>query len=215
MRNKMINSVCTLAIGAVLLGAIPVRAEEPSPRTKLAKSMNDIRIETTATRDQLKTAVAALDALTKQKKGDLKPSYDAFVAEVKKTHDAAAWTSSRVGNMDSSSKDYFGAWQTEVAGISNESLRKNAQKRLEAVRKSYDNVIVSLRQATVEFKPFLSDLDDVQKALANDTTPGGIKAIRGTAKNATNGEKKVNRCVSEAIDLLAGMEKALSSQAGN
>ena len=194
MRNKISNSVCTLVIGAVLLGASLGRAEEttPSARTKLASSIKDIRIETTATRDQLKTAVSALDALTKQKKGDLKPSYDAFVAEVKKTHDAADQTASRVGNMDTSSKDYFGAWQIEIAGISNESLRKNAQKRLEAVRKSYDNVIASLRQATVEFKPFLSDLDDVQKALANDTTIGGINAIRGTAKSATSGEKNKN-----------------------
>jgi hypothetical protein len=213
----MINSLCTLAIGAVLLGASTGRAQEttPSPRAKLASSIRDIRIETTATRDQLKTAVSALDALTKQKKGDLKPSYDAFVVEVKKTHAAADQTTSRAVAMDASSKDYFGAWQNEVAGISNESLRKNAQKRLEAVRKSYDEVIVTLRKATIEFKPFLSDLDDVQKALANDTTVGGINAIRGTAKNATRGEVKVNRHISDAIEQLLSMEKALSSQAGN
>ena len=114
--------------------------------------------------------------------------------------------------MESASKEYFGAWQNDVTGIAKESLRKNAQRRLDDVRKSYDKVIASLRQATVEFKPFLSDLDDVQKTLANDVTVGGVKAIRGTANDATGNARKVLRYVNDAIDELGRMEKALSSQ---
>jgi Mg2+ and Co2+ transporter CorA len=214
MRNKVINSICALAIGAVVLAPSLGRAQETSanPQAKLAGATKDIRLEAVNTRDQLKASVDALDALTKQKSGDLRPAYDTFVEEVKRTHDAAGQTAARAASMDSASKDYFGTWQTDVSGIAKESLRKNAQRRLDDVRKSYDKVIASLRQATVAFKPFLSDLDDVQKTLANDVTVGGVKAIRETASDAAKAQRKVLRNVNDAIDQLASMEKALSSQ---
>jgi hypothetical protein len=214
MRNKVIDSICTLAIGAVVLAPNLGRAQEmsESPQTKLASSIKDIRLETINTRNQLTLAVNALTALTRQKSGDLRPAYDAFVAEVKGTHTAAEQTAARAASMDSASKDYFGTWQDDVSGIAKESLRKNAQRRLDDVRKNYDKVIASLRQATVEFKPLLSDLDDVQKTLANDVTVGGVKSIRGTANDATGIAKKVHRYINNAINQVASMEKALSSQ---
>ena len=116
--------------------------------------------------------------------------------------------------MESTSKDYFGTWQTDVAGIANESLRKRAQRRLDDVRKSYDKVIASLRQAGVAFKPYLSNLDDVQKTLANDITPGGVNAVRSTVREANGNEKRVLRYVNDAIDELSRMERELSSQKG-
>jgi hypothetical protein len=179
---------------------------------KLAASIAETRTETVRTRDQLQQTVNALNALTTQKKGDLRESYNTFAAEVKNTQAAALATSARAQSMETASKDYFGTWQTEIAGLANASLRKKAQKRLEAVRKSYDKVIVSLREAAEKFKPFLSNLDDVQKALANDITPGGVKAVRGTARDADFHMRKVHWAINDGIKELDSMEKALSSE---
>ena len=44
-----------------------------------------------------------------------------------------------------------------INAISNASLKKKAQKRLDAVRKSYDKVGRELVQACDKFRPFLSD----------------------------------------------------------
>ena len=217
MRNIVISSICALVVGTVVF--VPSRAgaqgTTDTPQAKLAGASKDIRLETVATRDELKAAVDTLDALSKQKSGDLRPSYDAFVAEVKKTHDAAEATRSRAGSMETASKDYFGAWQADVGAISNESLRKSAQRRLDDVRRSYDKVVASLRQAATAFKPYLSNLDDIQKTLANDVTEGGVRAIRGVANDAKDNQRKVLRSVNEAIDNLGSMEKALSTQKSN
>ena len=214
MKHKMIGLICALAVGAAITppDRAMAQATKPSAQAKLAGSIKEIRIETTLTRDQLQQTVDALDVLVKQKTGDLRPTYNAFVAEVKKTHAAAEGTASRAGSMQKASMDYFGAWQTEVGGISNESLRKKAQKRLDAVRKSYDKVVASLQQAGKEFRPFLSNLDDVEKTLANDVTPGGVKAIRGTASDANFNVKKVRRYIADAIEELGKMERSLSSE---
>jgi len=210
MNHKIVGMICALAAGAALLQ--PRAATAESAQARLAASLKEIRTETSLTRDQLQQTVDALDVLVKQKTGDLRPTYNDYVAEVKKTHSAADWTVSRGPSMQKASADYFGAWQAEVGGIANESLRKKAQKRLDAVRKSYDKVVVSLQEAGKEFRPFLSNLDDIEKTLANDITPGGVKAIRGTVSDANFNMKKVRRDIADAIEELAKMQKSLSTE---
>ena len=110
-------------------------------------------------------------------------------------------------------RKYFQDWQATVNSIANESLRKKAQKRLDAVRTSYDKVEASLQVAGEKCKPFLSDLGDIQKALAADVTAGGVKAIRSTVRSANWDHQFVNRAVNSALKDMSKMENALSSEA--
>ena len=169
--------------------------------------------ETTRTDAQLKATLDAINALTRQTEGDLRPAYNAYCSEVAKTQAAAAWTKTRVQWMASDGRKYFQDWQTTVNGIANESLRKKAQKRLDAVQVSYDKVEASLQQAGEKFKPFLSDLADIQKALASDVTPGGVKAIKSTVSSANWNHQYVDKAVKSALKEMDKMQKALSSEA--
>jgi hypothetical protein len=213
MKSNMKGLICALAAGTALLQPNLAGAQATkSGQAKLAENIAEIRTETVRTHNQLQATMDALNALTAQKTGDLRPTYEAFAAAVKNTHAAADQTAARKDSMQTASKDYFGAWGEQVAGIAKESLRKKAQKRLDTVRKSYDKVIGSLREAAEKFKPLLSNLDDVQKTLANDVTPGGVKAVRSTANDANSNMKKVRWSINEAVQELMGMEKELSSQ---
>jgi ABC-type transporter Mla subunit MlaD len=217
MKTKTLILACALALGAAIVQPNPAvaQAASPSPQVQLADSVAMIRTETVATRDQLQSAVDALNALTKQEKGDLQPTYNAYVEQVKKTHDVAETTATRFASMQTASKQYFDVWQQQISGINSESLRRQAQKRMDSVVKNYNDVIASLSDATEKFKPFLSNLDDVQKMLAIDITPGGVKAIRGTVSDANWSMKKVRSSLSSAIDDLSDMAQSLSSQTGN
>ena len=198
-----------LALGLVALLANATQASQQ----QLAASIKDARVETMRTAEQLKITLGTLNALSKQKEGDLRPAYNTFSAEVPKTESAAAWTLTRSKWMSSDGRKYFQDWQKTVSSIANESLRKKAQKRLDTVKLSYDKVEASLVQAGEKFKPFLSDLTDIQKALATDVTAGGVKAIRSTVKSANWNHQFVNNSVNAALKEMARMEKALSSEA--
>lgn len=180
---------------------------------QLARSIGDTHVETTRTDAQLKATLAAINALTAQKEGDLRPAYDTYCSEVTKTGEAARWTGTRAQWMASDGRKYFQDWQNTVNGIANDSLRKKAQKRLDAVRVNYDKVELSLQQASERFKPFLSDLGDIQKALATDVTPGGVKAIKSTVRSANWNHQYVDRVIKAALKEMEKMEKALSSEA--
>ena len=184
----------------------------PAAQEQLAASIKETREETVRTRNQLQATVNALNALTEQKKGDLRETYKTFTDEVKKTHADATRTAARGQAMQKASAEYFTKWQTDVNGIANESLRKKARKRLDSVQKSYGEVTASLGEAAEKFKPFLSNLDDVQKTLANDITAGGVKAVKGTVSDANFNLKKVRSSIFDALKELESMEKALSPE---
>ena len=206
---KLMKKKILFTIGLV---ALLVSATDASQQ-QLAKSISDTRAESMRTADQLSATLQAINALTAQKEGDLRPAYNAFCAQVAKTEAAAAWTRTRCQWMASDGRKYFADWQDTINGISNESLRKKAQKRMDNVRKSYDRVEASLQLAGEKFKPFLSDLSDIQKALAADVTAGGVKAIKSTVRSANWNDQFVNKAIQAALKEMNKMEKALSTEA--
>jgi hypothetical protein len=198
-----------LTIGLATLVATAAQANQE----QLARSIKDASVETTRTSEQLKATLSAITALTKQKSGDLRPAYNTYCAEVTKTQAAAGWTSTRVQWMASDGRQYFQNWQTTVNAIANESLRKKSQKRLDAVQQSYNKVEASLKTAGEKFAPFLSDLSDIQKALAADITPGGVKAISSTVRSANWNHQFVDKAIQSALKEMDKMQKSLSSEA--
>ena len=178
---------------------------------QLAKSMQDVRLETAQTSGQLAATLSSLNFLSKQTKGDLRPTYEKFCAEVVKTQSAAEVTRTRVRWLESDGQQYFRGWQDSINSIANESLRKKAQKRLNAVQEQYDEVKESLNVAARKFAPFLSNLTDIQKALATDITPGGVKAIRSTVRSANWDHQFVDKAIKSALKDLEKMQKNLSS----
>lgn len=205
MKPKTI--LTALCLATMLAGTAYAQQEQ------LATSIGETRLEAGRTRDQLVATLATLTALTKQEKGDLRPAYQAYSAEVPKTEAAAAWTRTRAAWMQGDGLKYFVGWQQTIDSINNESLRKNAQKRLDATKKSYTKVTASFLDAGEKFQPFLANLTDIQKVLANDVTANGVKALRSTVSDANWRFKAVNRVINDALEEMADMEKSLSSQA--
>jgi len=204
--HNLVGSILVLGVGLLTGTAFGASQQE------LATSIKDAWAEATRTHGQLEATLSALNALTKQSKGDLRPAYDAFAAEIPKTEAAANSTRTRVKWMGGEGQKYFEGWQKDIDSIANESLRKKAQKRLDGVKKSYDKVAVELTKGAEKFAPFLSDLNDIKKTLANDVTPSGVKAIRSTVSSANWNYKFVNTAINGGLKELDKMEKALSPE---
>ena len=201
------QTLCMIGLVALLASATQASQE------KLAQSIRDVQTETSRTSTQLQSTLGVLNELTAQKKGDLRPAYTAFCAELPKTEAAAGQTRTRVQWMAGDGRKYFTDWQKTIDGIANESLRKKAQKRMDAVRKSYDKVEASLVQAGEKFRPLLSDLTDIQKFLATDVTAGGVKAIKSTVSSANWNHQFVDKATKAALKEMDKMQKSLSSEA--
>jgi len=181
---------------------------------KLGAAMRDTRDEIGQTRDQLQTTVDSISALVNQKKGDLKPAYEKFEAQVAKTQAAAAATKARAQKMQTEAATHFSAWKTELDSINNPKLKAKGMKRQETVEKSYNRVTKQIQEAAEKFDPYLSDLADMKKMLANDLSPSGVKALRGTVSDAKFHLTFVRRPLNDAIQELDKMQKTLTSTVG-
>src|SRR5947208_2364926 len=95
----------------VLIGLASIMAWATQAQQQLAKSITDVHVETSRTSQQLANTLKALNGLTAQNKGDLRPAYNAFVTEVGNTKAAADSTHTRVRWMASDGRQYFRDWQ--------------------------------------------------------------------------------------------------------
>jgi hypothetical protein len=181
---------------------------------QLAQSIKEARTEANRTDEQLRSTLAAVNALTKQKSGDLRPAYEAFAREVPKTQSAADWTRARVQFMAGDGRKYFDDWQKTINSVADSSLRKKGQKRLDSARKSYAAVEAELVTAADKFRPFLSHLNDIQKVLSKDVTANGVKSVKSVVRDANWDYKGVSAAINNALKEMQKMEDALSSQAG-
>jgi ferritin-like metal-binding protein YciE len=205
----MKKQICYMMGLATLLAT----ATQAAGQEQLAASIKEAHVETARTATQLDYTLDSLNALTKQKEGDLRPAYSNYCTQVSNTEEAAGWTKTRILWMAGDGRKYFKDWQDTVTSIANPSLRKKAQKRLDTVQDSFDKVEASLKQAGEKFKPFLSDLSDIQAALSTDVTAGGVKAIKSTVSSANWNYKAVDRSIKSALKEMEKMEKALSPDA--
>jgi hypothetical protein len=209
MKKRLpIQLILALGLGLTTFGA------DNSGQARLSSAMRETRDEIIETRAQLQSSVDAISALAAQKTGDLRPAYDNFVEQVKRTRHAALVTRNRSQKMQEEANAHFSDWKTELDSINNQKLKKKALKRLDGVQKSYDRVVKQLQGASEKFTPYLSDLEDMQKMLAKDLNPNAVKAIKSTVSNAKFHLQSVRGPINDAINDLTKMQKALTTSAG-
>ena len=198
-------------LGLLILMAATAYADQAA----LTKSVGDALTETNATKTQLASTLSSLNALEATKPGgDLRPSYQAYVANVEKTKKDAETTKQRFAQMNADSANYFSSWKSDNEKISNQQLRKVATKRLQEVQKDYNSSLASLRAASAKFAPLLADLGDIQTALSNDLTAKGLKAAHGVFKKASHDNGEVQKEIEKATQHLTATQTALLPVAG-
>ena len=129
-------------------------------------------------------AIASLNDLVNNP-GELPAQFKKFGAAVGDLESTAKDVSSKVTAMSQEGNAYFTAWDQQLAQIQNEDIKSRSANRKADVQKKFAAIKKSYEEASGEFKPFMSDLKDIQTALATDLTPGGLDAIKSSASRAT------------------------------
>ncbi len=205
MKNQ---NLLRLALVTLVSGAFSLAI---GSQEELAAAIQQSRTETILTHNELVSSIKALDALTTQKEGDLRPAFEAFRAGLVQTRVASERTQKRVGILNETGEKYFAAWQADVEKIKDEGIRTRAIKRLDKTRKSWTQVATSLKDATVQFPALGGYLDDIEKALTYDLTTEGVKSVRGAAKSASGAFGQIQGMVQRAVAELEQMSADMST----
>jgi uncharacterized phage infection (PIP) family protein YhgE len=156
-------------------------------------------------------ALASLNELVKNP-GDLVAQFKKYSASVSELESGAKDVQGKVASMRGKGNEYFKAWDEQTAQIHNEDIKNRSVERKAEMQKKFTEIKMSYTEASESFKPFLSDLKDIQTALATDLTPGGVQAIKGVADKANKDagplKASIEKLAGQFRDLGAAMSAA-------
>lgn len=137
--------------------------------TKITEGMTKIDAATTSLNDLVNNP------------GDLAAQFKTFSASVSSLESASKEVQGKVKAMREEGNAYFAAWDQETATIHNEDIKNRSAERKAEMQQKFMDIKRSYVEAQDQFKPFLSNMMDIQTALSTDLTPGGVDAIKNTA----------------------------------
>jgi Protein of unknown function (DUF2959) len=135
------------------------------------------------TKGQLDSVLAALNDLVNGPT-NLPTQYTTFSSAVTDLEASGKNVNDRVTAMRAKGAEYFKSWNEEVAKIKNEDIKSRSAEREKEVQDQFTKVKLSYTEAGDAYRPFMSDLKDIQTALGTDLTAGGVAAIKGAAEKA-------------------------------
>jgi len=135
---------------------------------------------------QMDRTLAALNDLLANPQPDLRMQFKTFDDSVNDLAAAAQDVAAKTQDMQTQGDAYFTEWDLELAQIHNEDIRTRSESRKAETMAKFAKMHQQYDDTEAAFKPFMSDLHDIQKFLANDLTPAGLAAIKDPAAKATS-----------------------------
>ena len=132
----------------------------------------------------MNATLASLNNLVERPQADLRPQYKQFSDNVDDLASLAKNVDASVTAMRENGKEFFAKWSEELAGIKNEDIRNLSAARQKEVSDELMNVKKSYAATEIAFKPFMSDLRDIQKYLGTNLTPAGVASMKDVAAKA-------------------------------
>src|SRR5271155_310160 len=173
--SKMKLIATNLALVVLLAGCVSHSYDKGAATSAALKSSADAVAETSA---KVNDALAALNNLTFKSEGDLRNQFDAFgsaIGNLDKSNDKLA---SQVAEMQAKASVYFDSWSNQLSAIQSEELRTRSTARRDEVTAKLTDVSASYQGVKNSFKPFVSDLKDIQTYLGTDLTTGGLATVK-------------------------------------
>jgi ABC-type transporter Mla subunit MlaD len=160
---------------------------------------------------QIDKTMASLNDLVSKPQADLRPQFKQFTANLSEVESAAKDIGAARRTMGEKSKEFFAAWDAQLAQINNEDIKARSEARKKDVADKMEAIKRSYTEAETAFRPFMNSLKDVQKYLSVDLTPGGVAAIKDTVTKANQDAAKLGETITQLAERFKSLGLAMSS----
>lgn len=158
------------------------------------ESVNEAQEEA---QQQFSSALEELTVLINFDGGDLQSAYDEIKDQYDASADSAERLTSRIGKVESVAEALFEEWQEELAQYSNESLRRDSEKKLKDTQRRYQKLIKAMQRSADKMQPVLTALNDNVLYLKHNLNASAIGALQGEFD-------KIKRDIQVLIDEMNG-----------
>ena len=157
----------------------------------------------------------SLDQVAASATTNPRKAFEHYSKNVANLEAAAAKARARCQDVKDQGKAYFAQWEKQLAEVNNPEIRALAEQRKAKLQETFNRIRQVAEPLKTQFDPWMSDLKDLQKYLANDLTIAGVDAAKPLfAKTQGEGlevQKSMDALVSELNTIAATITPAKSS----
>lgn len=186
MWHRSLRSLTILFSLSALGGCATTRAVLP-PKAKAG--LTQISAALTDATAQVQSVVATLNKLDRT--GTVIPTtVQEFSAQVNQLNQTVDVTRTRLQSADRPD-EFFSGWKADLDSIQDTELREAGQERYAAARKELERLKIEVDRLRDVFRPFHTELNDVETYLRNDPTRDGVEQVRVKIRRIVRSEDKV------------------------
>jgi Skp family chaperone for outer membrane proteins len=144
--------------------------------------------------EQFSSALEQFSQLISFDGGELQEVYDELSDQYEASSESAARVTDRINSVESVANALFDEWQEELGQYTNETLRRESDRKLKETQRRYNSLLKSMRKAESKMPPVLSALKDNVLYLKHNLNANAIGALQGEFGNI---KREINQLVNE------------------
>lgn len=148
-------------------------------RDIMVDRVEDARESQKDAQQEFSSALEEMQALLNHDGGDLEKAYNKAKDEYESAQSAADNVTSRIDKVESVADALFEEWQDEIGEISKASLRRDSEAKLKETRRSYQQLLKTMRRAESKMAPVLTSMKDNMLYLKHNLNAQAIGSIKG------------------------------------
>jgi hypothetical protein len=204
----------TLVLATLALAGCSSNPKGPERTAKAVESFRDTRQHLADASKQVGVTNESLRKLTVATGGDLRPMFNAYAENVRKTQDMAKGARERADSMRKKTDAYTAQWQKEFNTISDPELRRKSEQRVASAKADFEKVRNAAEDVKTAYKPYMQGLQDVQQYLTNDLTAEGLQSVGNKANDTISKGGVLQQRIVGLQNELNNLEAKWSSKLG-
>ena len=177
-------------------------------RDILVDRVEDARESQEDAQQQFSSALDEFSQLINFNGGELQDIYEQLKDQFEASEDSAASVSGRIDKVESVAEALFDEWQQELKKYTNNTLKRDSQRKLKDTQRRYQSLLNAMRKAENKMDPVLSALRDNVLYLKHNLNASAIGALQGEFNGI---KKEINQLVLEMNNAIAESNRFITS----
>ena len=157
---------------------------------------------------QFSSALDEFSQLINFNGGELQDIYSQLKDQFEASELSAASVTNRIDKVESVAPALFNEWEEELEKYTNETLKRDSQRKLKDTQRRYKSLLSAMRRAESKMTPVLSALRDNMLYLKHNLNANAIGALQGEFSGI---KKEINQLVSELNKAIAESNSFISN----
>jgi Skp family chaperone for outer membrane proteins len=180
-------------------------------RDILVDRVEDAKESQEDAQQQFSSALDEFSQLINFNGGELQGIYEQLKDQFEASEDSAASVSGRIDKVESVAEALFDEWQQELKKYTNNTLKRDSQRKLKDTQRRYQSLLNAMRKAENKMDPVLSALRDNVLYLKHNLNASAIGALQGEFNGI---KKEINQLVLEMNNAIAESNRFITSMKG-